>query len=188
MKLDKELAEQLRIPTVGMTELCLSIMKKTGHYESRNEVRAFSENGKLHRGHNGPTEPAYFIQREDGQLFVGRLFDKLPIHGNLGVVCDTDIRSKLKAGVKADLIVVDVDADCMKYHKKLFLNFHYGPLAFLAEHHPDEYAREVAWVKMAEVFMATESEEEKAAFREVFQARADKLGINYAQANSSRTH
>lgn len=188
MKLDKELAEQLRIPTVGMKQIQLSIMKETGHYELPSEVRAFSENGKLHCGHNGPTECAYFIQRVDGYLAVGRLSDKLPTVGNLGVVCDPSVRAHLEAGVKADLIVVEADADCMRHPDKLFLNSHYGPLAFLSAYHPDEYTREVAWVKMAEVFMATESEEEKTAFREVFQARADKLGINYAKEDSSRPH
>ncbi len=188
MKLDSELAKQLRIPTAGMTEIRLGVMMKTGHYDYPDEVRAFLENGKLPNDHTGSDTSVYFIQREDGYVAVGVLSENLPTINNIGIVCDPSIKTHLESGIAAEFIVAKVDPVCVKHHEKLFLNSHYGPLAFLAEHHPDTYSRELAWLKMAEVFMATESEEEKALFSEVWKDRADKLGINYAQANTSRTH
>lgn len=188
MKLDTELAKQLRIPTAGMTKIRLGVMIKTGHYDYPDEVRAFLENGKLANGHTDSGASVYFIQREDGYVAVGVLSENLPTINNIGIVCDPSIKAHLESGIAAEFIVAKVDPLCVKDYEKLYLNSNYGPLAFLSVHHPDEHCREVAWVKMAEVLMATESEEEKAAFIEVWKEQADKLGINYAQTNTSKPH
>ena len=188
MKLDKETTKRLRISTAGMAEIRLGIMIKAGYYEYPDEVKAFIEGGKLPNVHGESGASVYFIQREDGYLAVGKLSEKLPAVNNLGIAYDPSIKAHLKPGVATNLIVAKVDPVCVKHHEKLFLNSNYGPLAFLSVHHPDEHSREIAWGKMAEVLMATESEEEKAAFTEVWKEQADKLGINYAQANSSLAH
>ena len=74
-----------------------------------------------------------------------------------------NISSSIRARLKADLVVAEVDDDGMKYHKKRFLNLYHDPLAFLPACYPDEYTREVALLKMAEVF----------------ESQANKLCVNY---------
>lgn len=180
MKVNKEVAKQLRIPTFGMERFRLSVMSRCGHYKEADNVRAFLESGMLHNNHKRSDALAYFIQRNDGYLAVERLSAEMGVEAGRGVTCEPSIFAHLKAGVATDFIVTKVDSAFFCYRDKLFLNKHYGPLAFLAEHHPDAYTREYAWLRMAEMFMATASDEEKAAFSTVYEERATELGIRNA--------
>ena len=141
MKLDKELAEQLRIPTAGMETFNIlrhmPVILKTGLYDEIKSTRFFRDAVQLHHNHSEQTLSAFFIQREDGRLHV------VSAGANPSVEL---IREYLDPEVKADVILCDVPAECVRsadfdYLNCSYFNVKYGPLEFLAKHHPSHDVR-----------------------------------------------
>ena len=131
MKLDKQLAKLLRIPTAGMETFNIlrhmPAILKTGLYDEIKSTRFFRDAGQLHNNHTGQTLPTFFIQREDGRLHVV----------SAGAAPSVElIREYLDPEVKADVILCEVEAENLSRYGKRFLNVDYGALEFLAQHHP----------------------------------------------------
>lgn len=157
MKLNKQLAKLLRIPTTGMKSFDIlnhqSVIVTTGLYDEIKSTRFFRDAGQLHCDQDEPTESAFFIQREDGRIYVV----------SAGVAPSIElIREYLDPDIKADVILCAVAAENLSRYGKRFLNEEYGPLEFLAQHHPSHGVRVRVIADLSEM--------------------AD------AQANSSRTH
>lgn len=136
MKIDKQLAKQLRIPTSGMETFNIlrhmPAILKTGLYDEIKSTRFFRDAGQLHHNHSGQTLPAFFIQREDGRLHV------VSAGANPSVEL---IRRYLDPEVKADVILCEVAEENLSRYGKRFLNVNYGALEFLAQHHPSHGVR-----------------------------------------------
>lgn len=137
MQLDKELAKELRIPTTGMESFNIiryqDKMLPTGQYDELKSARAYRENGMLHHDHNESVDYVYFIQREDGQIFVGAAPN--------GIVHFGVIKEHLDPDIKADVIRCAVPARYARRFGCGYLNPKYGPLEFLAQHHPSQKVR-----------------------------------------------
>ena len=131
MKLDKELAGQLYVPTTGMEPFNIinhqSVIVTTGLYDEIKSTQFFRDVGQLHCDHSGHTLPAFFIQREDGLLHV------VSAGGAPSVEL---VREYLDPDLKAEVILCEVDADNLSRAGKGFLNAEYGVYEFLAKHHP----------------------------------------------------
>lgn len=179
MKLDKNTFKQLRIPTSGMQPF--NIVKHqerlmiTGMFDELKQTRAFRENGMLHN--TDDKSPAYvcFIQREDGLMVIDV--------ASTGIVYFDIIKEHLDPELKADVILCPVPADEISY-----LNSEYGALLFIGRHHPDHQTRVDALGKYCEINPPKLNEEQKAEARIWLKEAAARLGINYAQEDSSRTH
>lgn len=136
MKLNKKLVKLLRIPTRGMKPFDIlnhqPVIIKTGRYDEIKSTRFFRDTGQLHHYHSGSTLPAFFIQREDGRLHVV----------SAGAAPSVELISEyLDPDVKADVILCEVLAENISRYEKRFLNAEYGPLEFLARHHPSQSVR-----------------------------------------------
>lgn len=137
MQLDKELTKEVRIPTTGMEPFNIiryqDRMLPTGLYDELKSTKAYRENGMLHHEHNGPTEYAYFIQREDGYVFVGA--------APTGIVHFEIIKEHLDPELKSEVILCAVPAQSVRRFGNGYLAPEYGPLEFLAQHHPSQAVR-----------------------------------------------
>lgn len=137
MQLDKELAKELRIPTSGMERLNViryqHTVMPTGLFDELLSTRAYRENGMLHHDHSKPVDYVYFVQREDGQVFVG--------HAPDGIIHFEIVKECLDSHVKAQVIRCAVPVECVRRFGCGYLNPEYGPLEFLAQHHASHAVR-----------------------------------------------
>ncbi len=137
MKTDKDLARRLRIPTKYMRPYDLirgqDRLLSTGLFDELISTRAYRENGVLHCDHRGPLTYAHFIQRNDGQFFVSVLLNK-DVQFEL-------IRQYLDPDIDAEVILCKVPVEHVNQYEKGYLNSEYGPIEFLAQHHPSAHIR-----------------------------------------------
>lgn len=140
MRLDDDTAKRLRINTAGMEPFNILrypvMAMRTGLYDPLRSTRFFRGDGKIfhhYQGRANAYDYMYFVQRDDGRLFVGS--------ASGGVVYYDAVKKHLAADVKADVIVCQVPAEKVNSFGQRYLNVEYGPLEFLACHHPSHSAR-----------------------------------------------
>ena len=136
MKLDKNFAAQVYISTEGMEPFDIlkhqQAVQSTGLYDKLKSTQCYRDKGQLHQGSNEPTGYAFFIQREDGEVFLGSC---------RGVVYYESIKEYLDPEIQAELILCEVPAHQVSYYGKRYLDVKYGTFEFLAQHHPSHEVR-----------------------------------------------
>lgn len=138
MKLNKQIAKQLRIATGNMKSFDVltsrEVWMPTKLYDEITLTKFFLDAGQLHHDHTGPTLPVYFVQRQDGEVHVVSAglepSNAFPI-----------LKKYLDPEVKAVVIRCDVPAEYLGTHERGYLNSEYGALEFLVQHHPSGDAR-----------------------------------------------
>ncbi|GAB2190479.1 hypothetical protein MAH1_20870 [Sessilibacter sp. MAH1] len=132
MKLDKEMAGQLYIPTAGMESFDVvnhrEVLLTTGLYEVLRKTLFFRDKGQLHWSDDPSelTELVYLVQREDGVVKVVRA-------GLMGVNAYEILKEHLDPEIQAEVIECRISyalwVKCRDSET--------GVLAFYAFHHPD---------------------------------------------------
>lgn len=152
MKLDKEMARRLRISTEGMESFDIlkhqPVVLKTGLYDEIKSTKFYRESGQLHHNHNEPRGFAFYIQREDGEIFIGACS---------GIIYYECIKEFLDSEIKAEVILCEVPAHQVSYYGKRYLDIKYGAFEFLAQHHPSHEMRVKMTVELMEIAHAEEN-------------------------------
>lgn len=152
MKLDKDFACELRISTEGMEEFHIlkhqPVVLKTGLYDEIKSTKFYRDSGLLHHNHNEPTDYAFYIQREDGEIFIGACS---------GIIYYECIKEFLDSEIKAEVILCEVPAHQVSYFGKRYLNAKYGAFEFLAQHHPLHEVRLKMTAELMEIAHAEEN-------------------------------
>tara|TARA_R110000772_G_scaffold170799_4_gene282800 strand:- start:7317 stop:7859 length:543 start_codon:yes stop_codon:yes gene_type:complete len=175
MKLDRELAEKLRIPVWGMKPFDIVRHQKrlmgTGLFDELKRTQGFRGNVILQSSRSVQTVAVYFVQREDGQIFFGCLPS--------GLIHFDNIKCYLDPNIAAELIVCDVPAVEVSRSWQGYLHPEYGALAFLGDFHPSHSARVAAWLRLAEMFPPELSSEQRAAMVREAVFKLGVLGVGY---------
>lgn len=154
MKLDKAFARQVHIPIDDMESFDIfkhqQAVQSTGLYDKIKSTQCYRDKGQLHQDGNEPTDYAFYIQREDGEIFLG---------GCSGVVYYESIKEYLDPDIQAEVILCEVPAHQVSYFGKRYLNAKYGAFEFLAKHHPSHEVR----VRMSAMLWEIAHEEESSS-------------------------
>lgn len=129
MKIDRDIAKQLRIPTKGMQEFRITYRQFDSIQTEVNATKFFRDEGQLYSS-GDETELVYLVQREDGVVEV-------VLAGLDGVNAYHILKEHLDPDVKAEVI------EC-KISNALLIKCRdsdVGVLTFYAFHHPDREIR-----------------------------------------------
>ncbi len=152
MKLDKNFAAQVYIPIEGMEPFDIlkhqPVVVTTGLYDKIKSTQCYRDNGHLHQDSNEPAGYAFFIQREDGEIFLGSCS---------GVVYYECIKEFLESDIQAEVILCEVPAHQVSYYGKRYLHAKYGAFEFLAKHHPSHEVRVKMTAELMELAHAEEN-------------------------------
>lgn len=183
MKLDKNFARKVHISTKGMEPFDIlnhqQAVLSTGLYDEIKSTKFYRENGQLHHNHNEPTGYAFYIQRENGEIFLGACN---------GIIYFECIKEYLEPDIEAEVILCQVPASEVRSFERGYLNSVYGALLFLGNHHPSHQARVDSLGMCLELNPPQLTEEEKVELRVWLIEMAAELGISYAEKNSSLAH
>lgn len=152
MKLDKNFAKQVRIPTEGMESFDIlkhqPVALTTGLYDEIKSTKFYRESGQLHHYDDEPKGFAFYIQREDGEVYLGAC---------RGIIFFDSIKKYLSPDIRAEVILCEVAAHEVIYYGKRYLNEKYGVLEFLARHHPSHDVRVKVLTELMEIAHAEEN-------------------------------
>jgi len=131
MKFINENISQLRISTDGMKVFDIlnhqQVALNTGLFDEIKLTKFYRDEGQLFHHNNELTSYAFYIQREDGEFFVGACE---------GIIHFECIKHYLNPTIKAEVILCKVPRRYVRYYEKSYLNSEYGVLEFIANHHP----------------------------------------------------